>query len=260
VLAVVLIIIIGKSLVAFVIVLLFHYPARIAFKISVSLAQIGEFSFILGTLGLSYGLLSEEANNLILAGALISITFNPLVFRLVNSVNANNLKHSKFMRWMDINSSDDDLSHLSKHNQKNFKDLVVLIGYGRLGRYLQQNMKMSNMDLVVVDINRELVESMRIKGVYAIVGDATFKETLKDANIDKATAIVVTVPNAYEVRRIVEIARELKADIEVLVKVHNDEEFAYFVKQKVDLVVDGIHEVADKMVKYLNNKISDKRK
>src|SRR5690606_14780925 len=112
VLSVVLIIMVGKSLAAFGIVLLFRYPARTALKISASLAQIGEFSFILGTLGLAYGLLSEEANSLILAGALISITLNPMAFKIVDIIYAYGSRHPKFSRWLDVNSTQDGLMQL----------------------------------------------------------------------------------------------------------------------------------------------------
>lgn len=259
VLSVVLIIMVGKSLAAFGIVLLFSYPARTAFKISASLAQIGEFSFILGTLGLAYGLLSEEANSLILAGALISITLNPMAFKAVDIIYTYGSRHPKFSRWLDVNATEDGLAHLGGQERKDLKDLVILVGFGRVGRHLQQHMETASMDLVVVDMNRELVESMRERGIHAIVGDAAFKETLQEAAIDKAAAIIVAVPNTYEARRIVETARELRPDIEVLVRAHNDEELKYFRGQGVDLAVAGVQEVARRMMEHLNERITAKR-
>jgi len=256
VLAVVLIIMVGKSLAAFGIVLLFRYSARTALKISASLAQIGEFSFILGTLGLAYGLLSEEANSLILAGALISITLNPMVFKSVDVIYAHASRHPKFARWLDVNASGDDLAKLTGQEKKGLKDLVILVGFGRVGRHLQQNMETACMDLVVVDMNRELVESMRERGIHALVGDAAFKETLQEAAIDKAVAIIVAVPNTYEARRIVETARELRPDIEVLVRAHNEEELKYFHDQKVGLAVAGVQEVARRMMEHLSERIA----
>lgn len=258
ILIVVLIIMVGKSLVAFGIVLLFRYPARTALRISASLAQIGEFSFILGTLGMIYGLLSKEANSLILAGALISITLNPLVFRAVEAIYTYGSRHPKFARWLDINNN--ALAHLTKKQRYKFKDLVILVGYGRVGRYLQQNMKTANINLIIIDTNRDLVEGMREQNISAIMGDATLKETLKEAAIDKATTLIVAIPNAYEARQIVETARELKKNIKVLVRAHNDEELEYFKQQNVDLAVAGTQEIARRMIDYLHEDIALKQK
>lgn len=259
VLAVVFIIMIGKSLAAFGIVLLFRYPPRTAFKISASLAQIGEFSFILGTLGLAYGLISEEANSLILAGALISISLNPLVFNAIDAIFAYGSRNPKFARWLDVNTKGDGLAHLTRQERKSLKDLVILVGYGRVGRHLQQNLESAHMDLVVIDMNRERVEDMRKRGIHAIAGDAAFNETLQEAAIDKAVAIVVAVPNAYEVRRILETARELNPGIEVLVRANNDEEIDYFTNQKVDLAVAGVQEVARRMMEHLRASAARRR-
>ena len=258
ILIVVLIIMVGKSLIAFGIILLFRYPARMALRISASLAQIGEFSFILGTLGMIYGLLSKEANSLILAGALISITLNPLAFRAVEAIYTYSSRHPKLARWLDRNNN--TLAHLTKKERYKFKDLVILVGYGRVGKYLQHNMKNMNINLVVIDTNRDLIELMRQNNISAIMGDATSKETLKEAAIDKATTLIVAIPNAYEARQIVEVARELKKNIKVLVRAHNDEELEYFEQQNVDLAVVGTQEIARRMSEYLHEDIALKQK
>ncbi len=249
VVATTLIIIFGKSIAAFVIVLLFRYPALTAFTISASLAQIGEFSFILGTLGLSYGLLSEEANSLILAGALVSITLNPLLFKLTDVLCAYGSRHPRFGRWMKMDKS--DLCHLAGSERRALKDLVILVGYGRVGRHMQKKMQAAGMDFVIVDQNHELVDSLRKQGVHAIVGDATHREALQEAAIDKASALIVAVPNPYEARRIVTIAREMKPDVSILARAHNEEELDYFKSQNIDLAVAGVQEVARRMMEHL---------
>lgn len=252
VLATVLIIIVGKSIAAFVIVLLFGYPAKTAFTISASLAQIGEFSFILGTLGLIYGLLSPEANSLILAGALVSISLNPLLFLLTDALCAYGERHPRFGRWMESDTS--DLSQMPGEEKKALrKNLVILAGYGRVGRRLRRKMEADNMDFVIIDQNHELVEALREKGKPAIVGDATHRSTLEEAAIDKAGAIVVAVPNAYEARRIVSIAREMNPSVAVLARAQNEEELQYFNSQDVDLAVAGVEEVAQRMLEHLKS-------
>jgi len=258
VLAVVLIIMVGKSIAALLIVLMFRYPPRTALLVSASLAQIGEFSFILGSLGLFYGLLSEDANSLILAGALISISLNPLAFHAVYALRAWCTKHPKYASWLRI--ADDDLVHLTSEERQSLKELVILIGYGRVGRYIQQNVETAHMDVVVIDLNRERVEAMRAKGIHAIAADATHKGTLQEAAIDKAKALIVAVPNPYEARRIVETARELNPGINILVRAHSDEEVEYFKSQSIDLVVVGVQEVARRMVDYLHDSSASTRR
>lgn len=256
VLATVLIIMFGKSIAAFVIVLLFRYPAKTAFTISASLAQIGEFSFILGTLGLAYGLLSQEANSLILAGALVSITLNPMLFKLTDILCAYGAAHPRFGHWMEVDSS--ELTHMSGDEKKTLKNLVILVGYGRVGRHLSKKMEAAGMDYVVVDQNHEIVESIRQSGKHAIVGDATHIETLQEAAIDKASALVVAVPNPYEARRIVSIAREMKPDISILARAHNEEELDYFKSQNIVLAFAGVQEVARRMMEHLEDKVKAK--
>ncbi len=250
VLAVVAIIMVGKSAAAFAIVLAFRYPVRTAFKIAASLAQIGEFSFILGTLGLTYGLLTEEANSLILAGALVSITLNPMLFNFNDRLFKYAARYPRLSHWLEKDSS--VLCHLAGGERQTLKNLVILVGYGRVGKHLKKKMEAAGMDFVVVDQNHEMVESVRASGMHAIVGDATHGETLQEAAIEKATAIIVAVPNPYEARRIVATARELKPGIEVLVRAHNDEELEYFSGQNVDLAVAGVQEVARRMMEHLH--------
>lgn len=250
VLIVVAIIMVGKSIAAFLIVVAFRYPARTGLKISACLGQIGEFSFVLGTLGLSYGLLSEEANSLILAGALISITLNPFTFKVVDAIYA----HPRFAALMDKEKATDKLARLTGQERQELKDLVILVGYGRVGRHFRKNMEKAKLDLVVIDHNRELVEQLRSEGVHALAGDATFSDTLREAAIDKARAVVVAVPNAHEARAVVAAARALKPSVEILVRAHNDEEKNYFEDEKADFVVVGVQEVAHRMLNYLEQK------
>lgn len=249
VLAVVAIILLGKALASFLIVLLFRYPLKTGLVVSAGLAQIGEFSFILAGLGVSLNLMPEEGRDLILAGAIISISLNPACFhasRLLYEWAAKRFRHSPLFIF-----SDDDLAHLRSEEREQLRELVILVGHGRVGRHISENLQAAHIELVVIDANRERVEGLREHGFHAIAGDATHEETLLDAAIEKATAIIVAVPNPYEARRIVESARSVKADIRVLVRAHNDAEMQYFAQQNVDLAVMGPREVGRRMVEFL---------
>jgi CPA2 family monovalent cation:H+ antiporter-2 len=129
---------------------------------------------------------------------------------------------------------------------------VVLVGYGGVGRHICENIQDAHIDLVVVDQNRERVEALRENGFHAIAGDANYPDVLRAAAIEKAKALVITVPDPFETRRILETAREIKPDIKVLVRAHNDEELSYFMEQNVNLALTGPREIGRRMVEYLN--------
>lgn len=245
------IIMVGKSVAAMAIVMLFGYPLKTGLLVSAGLAQIGEFSFILITLGVSYGLLPEEGRNLVLAGAMISIALNPLTFYASRMI-FNFVGRKPHLSRM-FNVRDNDLAHLRPDEKQVLRDLVVLVGYGRVGRYVSENIQKAHIDLVIVDQNRERVEMLRENGFHALAGDASYPEVLQEAAIQKARAVVIAVPDPFEARRILESAREIKPDIKILVRAHNDEELTYFMEQQVDLALTGPREIARHMVEYLHN-------
>lgn len=250
--AVVGIIMVGKTLASATIVLLFRYPLKTALVVSAGLAQIGEFSFILVGLGVTHGMLSEEARDLVLAGALISISLNPSFFHLSRFIYQRAAKHPRIASLFDI--SEDDLAHLQGTEKQALKELVVLVGHGRVGKHISENIKSAKIDLVVLDANRQRVEALREQGFHALAGDGTHEDSLKEAAIEKAVAIIVAVPNPYEARLIVEAARLVNPSIKVLVRAHNEVEVDYFENQNVDLVVMGPREVGRRIVDYLNAK------
>ncbi|MCE9506888.1 MAG: Kef family K(+) transporter [Alphaproteobacteria bacterium] len=251
VLAVVAVIMIGKSIVTLLIVTLFGYPLKTGLLISAGLAQIGEFSFILVTLGLSLGLLPDDGRDLILAGALVSIGLNPIAFygsRLVYEL----VERAPRLSTL-FNLRDDELAHLRNDEKRVLRELVILVGLGRVGEHITKNIHPNRVDLVVIDHNREKVESLRKSGFHAIAGDATRADVLHEAAIQKAFAIVVTVPDPFEARRIVDAARTLNPSIKVLVKAQNDEEMQYFTRRNIDLVVAAPREIGRRMIEYLNS-------
>ena len=249
VLVVVSIIMFGKSLAAFLIVMLFRYPAKTGLLVSSGLAQIGEFSFVLAALGVTYGILSEEGRNLILAGALVSIALNPLMFHLAQlalAIAGRNPRLSSI-----FNLSDRDLSHLRRGEKKALRDTVILVGYGRTGEYIAQNLQDMHVDLVIIESNREKVDLLRIQGKHAIASDGTHPNALRAAAIEKAMAIIICIPSPFEARGVLENARALNPDIRTLVLAHNDEEASFFEKQHTHLTVTGQREAARRLADYI---------
>jgi len=223
VLAVVAIIIVGKSLAAAALVLAFRYPLHTALTVSASLAQIGEFSFILVGLGASLGLLPPEGASLVLAGALISIGLNPLVFRAIAPLQKWLLARSDLARRLE--QRDDPLAELpTSTDERYLARQVVLVGYGRVGRRVASVLAAHDIPLVVAEQNRELVEKLRAQGMAAVFGDAVEPAVLIQAHIARAYMLVIATPDTLNVQQIIATARMLNPSIETVVRSHGEEE------------------------------------
>ncbi|MFP5439947.1 MAG: YbaL family putative K(+) efflux transporter [Gammaproteobacteria bacterium] len=248
VVAVVAVILFGKSLAAFVIVLLFRYPLNTALTVSASLAQIGEFSFILAALGVSLGLLSTEAQSLVLAGALISIALNPLVFHAIEPVQAWIRRRSRLARL--VERSDDPLAELPMSTDlRHLTGHVVLVGYGHIGRRIAEALQAQGVSCVVAEQNREIVQSLRARGLPAVSGDAVEPAVLIQAHVTRAAMLVITAPEAIPALRMIEIARTLNPGIEVMVRTHSDDEYELLSRQHAGQLFHGEHELAASMAR-----------
>ncbi|PWB84342.1 MAG: Kef family K(+) transporter [Methylocystaceae bacterium] len=222
-LAVVGIIVVGKSIAAAILVLVLGYPLNTALTVSASLAQIGEFSFILAGLGVSLGLLPPEGRSLILAGALISIAINPLVFASVEPLRIWMRSRSALAR--NLERPADPLAELPMTtDEKYLSGQVVLVGYGRVGRRIGESLADQGVPYVVAEQNRELVERLRQDGLAAVSGDASDPAVLVQAHIAHASMLVVATPDTFNVRQMLKTARTLNPEIETVVRTHNEEE------------------------------------
>ena len=253
VLAVVAIIIIGKSLAAFLIVMVFRYPLNTALTVSASLAQIGEFSFILAGLGVALGVLPGEGQSLILAGALISISLNPLVFRAVEP--AQRWIRSRSRRARSLERSSDPLAVLPKAvSSELVTGHVVIAGYGRVGKRIGEVLLEHGIPFVVVEQNRELVEKLRESGIHAVAGDADDVDVLIQAHVPRAAVLILATPDASRVRRMIHIGRMLKPDIQMVARTHSEEEAALLRSENIDAVFLGEHELALSMSRHVLEK------
>jgi CPA2 family monovalent cation:H+ antiporter-2 len=247
---VVAIILFGKSLAAFCIVLLFRYPLNTALTVSASLAQIGEFSFILAGLGMQLKLLTAEGQSLILAGALISMALNPLVFHSVEPLQRWIRARSGLARLLE--QRDDPLATLPMTTSDIYlQGQVVLVGYGRVGRRIGDALQEAGIPFVVAERNREAVETLRAKGLQAVSGDAADPAVLIQAHIARARLLVVATPDAFDVRQMIETARTLNPEIEIVVRTHSDDEAELLMKEKVGKVFMGEHELALGMTRHV---------
>jgi CPA2 family monovalent cation:H+ antiporter-2 len=250
VVAVLAIIILGKSIAAFSLVLLFRYPLNTALTVSASLAQIGEFSFILAGLGVSLGLMPAEAHSLILAGAIISIALNPLVFRAIDPALAWIRSRSKLAQALE--RPDDPLAVLPMTVElTRLTGQVVLVGYGRVGRRIGEALTLHGISFVVAEENREIVERLRARGIPAVSGDASDPNVLIQAHIHRARVLVIATPDTLDVRRMVEIARTVNPRIETVVRTHSEEEAVLLEKEQAGKVFLGENELAHSMIEHV---------
>ncbi|MGE8653730.1 cation:proton antiporter [uncultured Acinetobacter sp.] len=254
VLAVVAIIMIGKTIAAMALVLFFRYPINTALTVGASLAQIGEFSFILATLGVSLNLLSLEGQNLILAGALISITLNSFIFSAIEPVQKLIRERSNLARLLE--RSGDPLAMLPDEvSQDYLRDQVVLIGHGEVGRRITRALMNEDIKVVIAEENREIVENLREKGIAAVSGVATEPGVLIQAHIQHARLLVISPMDILDIHKIVDIAKTLNPSIQVLVCAESKEEAEVIRRENIGEVYYAKEEMAKNMSNHILNQI-----
>ncbi len=286
-LATVFIIIIGKSLAAFGIVLLFRRPVATALTISASLAQIGEFSFILASMGVSLAIMPKEAQDLILAGALISIVLNPVTFWAVDlakprieakaaarraargvepeevrieptelSEAANGPATSDAPSEGAIDSgalgADDDTgepSHQVGH--------TVLVGYGQVGRIVAAGIKADGGGLVVIEDSDHDVAAARAEGFEVVFGNAASEDTLKLANLPQARNLLIAISNGFEAGSVCESGRKLNPGISIITRAYSEEEETFLRNLGATAVIRGEREIGKGILTFLRGDGSD---
>lgn len=254
ILAVVAIIMVGKTLAAMALVLFFRYPINTALTVGASLAQIGEFSFILATLGLALGLLTPEAQNPILAGALFSITLNSFVFSAIEPAQRWIRERSHLARLLE--RSGDPLAMLPDEvDQSYLRDQVVIIGYGGVGRRISENLIEQNIKVVIAEENREIVEKLRASGIAAVSGEATEPNVLIQAHIQHARLLVISPMDILDIHRIVDISKQLNPEIQVLICAESKEEAAVIREENIGEVFYAKEEMAKNMSHHILNQI-----
>ena len=256
VLGVIGIIMVGKSLAALAIVLAFRYPLNTALIVSASLAQVGEFSFILTGLAVSLGLLTNEAQSLVLAGSIISISANPLIFRTVGPVQSWSRTRPGLTKLLERPA--DPLAELPVTVKSEVvTGHVVVVGYGRVGRFICDALAAHGVSFVVAEQNREIVEELRGRGLNAVAGDAIDPPVLIQAHIARARMLVVATPDSFSAGRMIEIACMLNPTIETVVRTHSEEEAELLRSARAGAVFLGEHELAASMTHHVLQRVQD---
>ncbi|WP_416355268.1 cation:proton antiporter [Aureimonas phyllosphaerae] len=281
ILATVLIIVFGKSLAAFVIVRAFGHPVSTALTISVSLAQIGEFSFILAELGGRLNILPPQARDLILAGAILSIMLNPILFSSIDRLRqrlergalveaAPSVSPATFGGGRGHEPQTQPAGTVPTHipagsvaiESENLRptalvDHLVLVGYGRVGSRIAQRLADAGRSFVVIEDADKRVARIRTAGLEAVVGNAVKPEVLGAANIAKARDIVLAFPNSFEAVAIINAARAANPSVRITARVHSGEQRERLIHAGADTVINGDEVTARAIAEHLLDARSD---
>jgi CPA2 family monovalent cation:H+ antiporter-2 len=236
------IVLIGKSVAAFVIVLLFRHPVGVAMTIAASLSQIGEFSFILIGLGMSMGILPEQGRDLVLATAMISIVLNPVAFWLSRRVEPHieATLASLRRRGGSVPGTIAEPAELRGHS--------VLVGYGRVGRIVAAALEEAGKRFIVIESDADRVTELRERGYALLEGNAASREMIRAAKIETAAKLVIAIPNCFEAGRIVQQAREVNPGIPIVARAHSDAEIRHLEGLGADMVIMGERQIALEMI------------
>lgn len=248
VIATVLIIVVGKSIAALAIVLAFRYPMKTALTIAVSLAQIGEFSFILASLGIGLKLLPEAGRDLILAGAILSIIVNPLLFVALDRM----MQRAPALREQDSVpvGPPRPSAELATLTRTSLKGHIVLLGYGRVGSLVGRSLLEAGRPFIVIEERDSLADRIRADGVEHLVAHAD-EEVLRAAGIEEARTLVSAIPNPFEGGDIFETARKLNPNLAIVARAHSDAEVVHLQRYGADFIVQAEREIAREMASYL---------
>ena len=232
---------IGKSLVVIAIVLLLGYRIRSALTVAASLAQIGEFSFILAGLAVALGLLSEEGRDLILAAAILSITVNPLMFALAAKLNRWTQGKPSMIQTLERTT---EMSIAFPPGEEPLVGHAILVGYGRVGRTVAATLRSQGMTFVVIESDRAAAKAARKNGLRAIWGDAARPAILTLASPTTARLLILAAPGAYQSRQILDTAGRLNPNLDTVVRTHSAAEQEYLDAIGVGRTVLGEKETA----------------
>jgi CPA2 family monovalent cation:H+ antiporter-2 len=246
--ATLLIVIVGKSAAAFFIVRAFGHPRSTALTISASLAQIGEFSFILAGLGVGLGVLPERGQNLILAAAIISILLNPALFAVLDRMLA---RRESTAPSAELAQADQPPAR-EPVQRTGLSDHVVLIGHGRVGRIVAGGIKTRQVPLLLIESDDGNVAKLRAAGFEAIAGNAADPEVIQAANIAGARCLIVAIPDAFEGGQVVAQARALNPELPIIARSHSDEETVHLKSHGATKVIMGEEEIGLAMLAELS--------
>ncbi|MET4424177.1 YbaL family putative K(+) efflux transporter [Bradyrhizobium sp. 956_D2_N1_5] len=243
------IIMLGKSLAAFLIVVLFRHPVATALTISASLSQIGEFSFILAELGVASQILPSDGRDLIMAGAILSIMLNPVMFAAATWL-APRLDPRR-------DSPQAAAAVPEPIRTTDLTDHTIVIGYGRVGALVGDALKQRQLPFLVAEVGESALAKLKQGGIETVMGNAAQPEILGATNPSRARHLVIAIPEAFEAGQIVQQARAANPDIRIIARAHADAEVDHLKGLGADVVIMGEREIARGMIEELERRVPD---
>jgi CPA2 family monovalent cation:H+ antiporter-2 len=244
-----LIIVIGNATAASAIALMFGYPSSVALTLGLSLAQIGEFSFILAGLGVELELLPEAGRNLVLAGAILSILINPFLFAALD----------RLTPWLKARertiAAQEGRAETPELGVTDLTDHAVLVGHGRVGSLVAETLQKAKQPYLVIEERQMIVEQLRARGVDVIAGNAAQPGLLEAANVASARWLISAIPNPFESGNLIEHAHAVNPKLEIIARAHSDAEVEYLKKFGANLIIVGEREIARGISEHILSRI-----
>jgi CPA2 family monovalent cation:H+ antiporter-2 len=250
------VVIIGKPVVALVIVRLLGYPFKVSLGIAVALAQIGEFSFILSSIGLSLGILTSDATNTLVAVSIASIILNPLLYRAIPAVEQWAASHRGLWKLLNPPLQDSNTMRLkSRRGRVEPAQRAVVVGYGPTGRTVVRLLRDNGIAPVVIELNKDTVRQLREDDLDAVFGDATKRDTLEAAGVSDARSLILTSAGMGNAAEVIRTARELNLGIQVLARAAYLRDLPDLQKAGADFIFTGEGEVALNLVETILSRL-----
>jgi CPA2 family monovalent cation:H+ antiporter-2 len=245
VLAIVLVILFGTSGVTLVIMTASRFPSRTSVVVAATLAQIGEFSFILTGLAVSAGLLPPEGRDLVLAAAILTIVANPFLFWSAEALGSVMDRSVRLRRWQHGRAEVAARKEIPRTS-----DHVIIVGHGRVGSVVAATLRNEGVPYIVVEQNLALAREVRAQGATVIYGDAGWPEVLDAAHPETARLLIIAIPERGNVRRIVQVARESHPDLPIIVRTHSEGEADWLRTQDIERVVMSERRTANEIAEH----------
>ncbi|WP_224956597.1 cation:proton antiporter [Geomonas subterranea] len=250
VLIVLAIIVIGKPLAAVAIMLGLGYAPRVALSVALALAQIGEFSFILASVGRDLGVLEKSGANTLVAAAIISISLNPLLYRCIPFFERQ-AKGTRLWQWLEARSRPDYTGAHADGITSSSSDRAIVVGYGPTGKTLARLLTENGIEPFVVEMNLHTVRQLQQEGIGALYGDANLRETLEAAGLEQAVALVLTSAGMQGEEEVIRLARQLNPQLRILARTSYLRDMPTLYRAGANAVFSGEGEIALNMTEHM---------
>jgi len=243
------VVLVGKPLAAFVIVVLMGHGSHVALGVSVALSQIGEFSLIIATVGQQLNILPDTAANTIIAATIISLTLNPIQYKTIGWMEATLSKWPGLWRFLNRKSGSADNDPMEAAESAAFR--AVVVGYGPIGKTVSRLLRDGGIEPVIIETNLDTAHRARNQGLRTLYGDAAHADILEAAGIDSAVALILSASTTEHTAEIIRIARKINPGLRIIARANYLREADAMRTAGAEAVFAGEGEVALAMTEHI---------